>query len=159
MQPNSSSLSMILGPPGCGKSQTIALMCMVLMHHSRVGHCRHGDTQPSVLPFPPDKLRCSDNPDGAQILVTCSSNYGVDEVAKKLNEMLPMVDGTEKRLYVVRVGRLNYNYKNLKDISLHELAMAYDIQIYNPPNEDSPQRTWASTQALQTLMKEAVVFC
>lgn len=58
-----------------------------------------------------------------------------------------------------RVVRLKYDCKDLKDISLHELALAHDIQVYNPPTEDSPVRTWTSKQAPQTLMKEAVVFC
>ena len=113
MQQDSSSLSLIIGPPGCGESHTLALLCMALMHHSHAEHCRSDDVHPTVLVNPADRLRCRDNQHGCRVLITCSSNYGADQVALKLCDALPMGDGTMMHPLVVRVAR---QYHPLTDV-------------------------------------------
>lgn len=161
MLPNSNSLSMILGPPGCGKSSTIALLCMALLHHSNVGHFQPGVVYPTVLPNPPGDIRCSNNRDGLRILVTCSSNFGADEVARKLTEQLPMGDGSARTPYIVRIARYNYDFADLEEISLHHLALQYDLQVYNPPPEgaENPELPRNPTMtAIKALVREACIF-
>ena len=157
MQPNSSSLSLIIGPPGCGKSHTISLLCMSLMHHSHAGHCRPDDAHPSVLVNPEKRLRYSTNPQGCRVLVTCSSNYGADQVALKLSEELPMGDGSMMHPLVVRVARRDHDLAAVAHIGLHELAAQYDVEVYNVTQDDAPVRREASLDAMRALMSECVI--
>ena len=55
---------------------------------------------------------------GLRILITAPSNYGVGEVAVKLRQALPMPDGKLMWQYVVRIGRQNFNYGDLSEMSL-----------------------------------------
>ena len=75
----------------------------------------------------------------------------------KLAEALLLADGSLMHPLVVRVGRVDYDYKSLQHISLHELALQYDIEVYNIPDENDPPRRWASTEALRALMAESVI--
>ena len=70
-----------------------------------------------------------------------------------------MGDGTTMRPYIVRIGRRNHDFGDLRGISVQELAMQYDIQVFNPPQEDGrPQRRHPSRQALHSLTSEACIF-
>ena len=75
-----------------------------------------------------------------------------------LAEALPLADGSLMHPLVVRVGRVDYDYKSLQHISLHELELKYDIEVYNIPYENDPPRRWASTEALRALMAESIIF-
>lgn len=131
---------------------------MAFMHHSRVGHVRPNSTYPTLLPHPPKELRSSQNRDGLRILITCPSNFAVDEIAKHLRKYLPMVDGSVIRLYIVRIGKMNYDYKDLDDVSLHRRALQYDLQVYNFPDGNSVPNLHPSTEALNALASEACIF-
>ncbi len=74
----SSSLSLIQGPPGRGKSTAIGLIIGSLLHHTEVGHVKR--TQRHYLELQHDVWRrCNEN-NGVRILVQSPSNTANDLV-------------------------------------------------------------------------------
>ena len=130
---------------------------MALMHHSQVVHCRPDDAHPTVLVNPQARLRYSDNPLGCRILVTCSSNYGADQVALKLSQELPMGDGSMMHPLVVRVARRDHDLGDVAFIGMNELAAQYDVEVYNVQEDDAPAPSEPSVDALTALMAECVI--
>lgn len=81
----SSSLSVIIGHPGTGKTQIIKILIGALMHHSIVDHFRDGATHPTTLKESANPvITYIDNLDGIRFLISSSQNGAVDQVAKTL---------------------------------------------------------------------------
>lgn len=158
--PGSSSMSLILGPPGTGKTTSIANLIGALLHHSGWGHVNR---QPlNLLNKKDGVLRCSKHNGALKILVCAGSNQGVDNCLRKLAQGIP--DGYGNLIFVnaVRTARLGYEYKDLKSHSLNVKALELDNEYFNKPpaNEGSyfiPHKN-ASLKAKREVAREAIVF-
>lgn len=150
----STSVSGIFGPPGTGKSTCICYAIAAILHHSKVGHIRPG-LQPRSLLKNNTNVTFS-NSDGIRILVTCPSNQGVDELAEKLKSGVLGKNGEMFYPKIVRIGRFNYPYGSLEDVSVQKLALQYDNLVYHVDDEQ-PRRN-PTRQAQFALAEEAVIF-
>lgn len=70
-----------------------------------------------------------------------------------------MPDGTTASPYIVRIARMNFDFNDLEDVSLHHLALQYDNQVYRASeSENVHQRRRPSSAALAALVNEACIF-
>lgn len=158
----SSSFSLVVGPPGTGKTTTIALLVGALLFHSTSGHDLEGSAQrkeTNMLKRRDGRLRCSDNVEGVRILACCSSNQAIDNVARKLKSGIPNGKGGKMFPEIVRVGRQRYDYKDLRDISMFEKSMAFQRDLDDKNNETGcPSSRLPSSKTMQAMAKECIVF-
>lgn len=152
LAPSSTSVSAIFGPPGTGKSTSICHAIGALLYHSTAGHV-NGTRRP-LLKHSPNLIFSND--DGIRILVTCPSNQGVDEIAAKLKGGIRAKNGSLIFPKIVRIGRFNYEYGDLDDVSVRHLGLQYDAQVFHV--DEHPLRKTPSKQAQHALAEEAVVF-
>lgn len=149
----SSSLTMIEGPPGTGKTNCILTLITSLIHHSKVGHMIW---KPRNMLRHNDRIyRSSPNPDGIRILVCCSSNEGTDNAMRALKHH-GLQDGSGIRLFpqMIRMAKDGFDYEDLHHLSLNEVALSYDQEMFH---QDEDPRRYASRKAKRHAVEECIV--
>lgn len=110
LAPEISSWSATCGPPGTGKSSTIAALVASILHNSRYSHFGSRE-HCNELKVESNHLRASTRPDCFRILVCSSSNTATDAIGEKILKGFNS-NGKHYVPEVVRVARNNYDFRN-----------------------------------------------
>lgn len=166
LEVGNSSISVIFGPPGTGKTHIIKLLIGALLHNSVVSHFREGATYSTIqIEDTAPILHFRDNPDGVRILITFSGNGAVDQVGEKplqgiyklsldiMENGIPAPSGGIFVPMMVLVGGYNLKYCNLELMSARVLGIKYDNAVLHPREE----RHHLSDKSLQAITPEAII--
>lgn len=114
------AFTLIQGPPGSGKTKTICALVGAMM--TGFLHQPHDDGP---------RLRAAKSNGAAavpraakKVLVCAPSNAAVDELVMRFKEGVKLMDGSEGKLSVVRLGRSDAISAKVKDVILEELVSA-----------------------------------
>lgn len=134
---NTSSLSLIVGPPGTGKSTCITLLLGALMNLSVCGHLYPGSIPFNSLRRTDNCIHASQKAKGINVSICAASNAAVNNVARRLSQAgIPFSGNEEKRFVdIVRIGRHRYEYKDMKEHSLQGKALEFYHKVFHPSKD------------------------
>lgn len=136
--------SLIHGPPGTGKTQTIVSMIKMLFH-------------PQITTLIRQKL--SFNKNKPRVLICAPSNAAVDEIARRIIISSPK-DQFHQKLNLIRIGVLNNINSNLKEHTLDNIIEKEMIAKRNLTKIQNFEYTHAEKMKRKfELLKESDVVC
>ena len=153
--PTSSSFSLIHGPPGTEKTNTLLYLIGALLYHSAAGHIERKQRHQLKDHLPQDNIeRYRESPGGIRILVCAPSNKGVDNILERLDwDGIP--DGKGGRIWpqAARIAKAGHDHANLSSYSIAQKALPFDQYIHNiGANRKNP-----SSKARKSFFGECVV--
>ena len=123
MGAKSGSLSMMHGTPGTGKTRTNISLASCIINSSRFGHLGTEEQTSNLISKDGKKVLVDTGSDGrVRILISAPSNQAVDTICKELMKegVIDMRTGERVEVEAIRVGRDNYDYKDLLHLSADE---------------------------------------
>ncbi|KAF2873176.1 tRNA-splicing endonuclease-like protein [Massariosphaeria phaeospora] len=106
------AFTLIQGPPGSGKTKTIVAIVGAILSET----LRNRST---AIPAP-GQSRSDVAP--KKLLVCAPSNAAVDELVMRFKNGIKTLNGDERKVNVVRIGRSDAINANIKDVTLEELV-------------------------------------
>lgn len=123
------AFTLVQGPPGSGKTKTIcALVGAMLTPPTQrpKSYTVRVNTSGGISDAVPQK-----------ILICAPSNAAVDELVIRLKQGVTLMDGSQEKLSVVRLGRSEAINSKVKDVTLEELVNAkLNLAAPKDPRED-----------------------
>lgn len=161
LAPGYSSFSLIVGPPGTDKTNCIFVIIGALLHHSKTKYFFPNQRHNTGLQINDSEtskpVYFSNNHFGIHILISCSGKDTVDDIAMKVRQGIP--DTSNNRRFVPAMARIacqGYSYRDLNDISLHNLALLYIDEYFHVDEKGS--RSNPSKKALVQVTKASIHF-
>ncbi|ORY12337.1 tRNA-splicing endonuclease-like protein [Clohesyomyces aquaticus] len=107
------AFTLIQGPPGSGKTKTIVAIVGALLTDTLRNHG-------TAISIPGQAPRS--NAASKKLLVCAPSNAAVDELVMRFKDGIKTLNGQEKKINVVRLGRSDAINANVRDVTLEELV-------------------------------------
>jgi senataxin len=136
------AFTLIQGPPGSGKTKTIVAIVGAILSDS-LRDQGYAIQKPGAQGYTPAGNRAP----AKKLLVCAPSNAAVDELVMRLKQGVRTMNGVERNINVVRLGRSDAINANVQDVTLDELVNAKLGISTKGANADPRAQT-------QNLMKE-----
>ncbi|TFB03099.1 Helicase SEN1 [Trichoderma ghanense] len=116
--------TLIQGPPGTGKTKTIVAMVGALLSEQLAQVSLTGAGVPLGTPMKPTGAPTGNQARSKKLLVCAPSNAAVDELVLRLKGGIKTVNGKDRTINVLRLGRSEAINAAVKDVTLDEMVKA-----------------------------------